>query len=149
MAWDPVKKGHYCDRCGQHISIVYRQDKYMNMPVKGGKYAGDPYVSIIYHAFFEEEKRFRFSLEAPIYCYACEKGLYEALQAYNKTFIKEAVQLPPAGPSQGNSDGDAAKQVLLLHADPPKPVETVPEPGVHATGSDNQKAGPGAGEAEG
>lgn len=81
MSWNEVKMGFYCDRCGASIWMDIRQERFLKMNSAPGAKAGDPYLGISHHAFFEEGKGFRAGFQ---YCWDCEPVVIEALKALNK-----------------------------------------------------------------
>ena len=80
MSWDKGKMGYYCDRCGASIWMDVRQEKYLGPKGEGSK-AGDPYLSVSRHAFFEPEKPIYSGYQ---YCFDCEPMVMQVLAALNK-----------------------------------------------------------------
>jgi len=81
MGWDKERKGHYCNRCDASIWMDVRQEKYRTMTPAAGAKAGDPYLSVSRHAFFETDKPIHSGF---MYCYDCEPVVMEVLKALNK-----------------------------------------------------------------
>ena len=82
MSWDPKRLGFYCSRCDAQINMVFRQERFLGKYGEGKKNS-DPYVSVSYCAFFEEDKKKYAYQGAYHYCWDCEKDLSKLIQEFN------------------------------------------------------------------
>ncbi|TXH09060.1 MAG: hypothetical protein E6R04_09275 [Spirochaetes bacterium] len=87
MSWDPKRLGFYCSRCDAQINMVFRQERFLGKYGEGKKNS-DPYVSVSYCAFFEEDKKKYAYQGAYHYCWDCEKDLSKLIQEFNTKFVK-------------------------------------------------------------
>lgn len=125
MSWDAKRLGFYCSRCDAPISMVTRQERFLGKYGEGRKNS-DPYVSVAYHAFFEEDKKKFAYAGAYHYCWDCEKELSKILEEFNSKNPTHGAA--GKGDSAGNDDG----KVLLLDSNPSTPERADAPTGVHA-----------------
>ena len=127
MSWDPQRLGFYCSRCDAQINMVFRQERFLGKYGEGRKNS-DPYVSVSYCAFFEEDKKKYAYQGAYHYCWDCEKDLSKLIQEFNSKARTNGEG------HQGTGSGSGDGKVLLLDANSRKSEELDPSSGVHAAG---------------
>ena len=125
MSWDPKRLGFYCSRCDAQINMVFRQERFLGKYGEGKKNS-DPYVSVSYCAFFEEDKKKYAYQGAYHYCWDCEKELSKLIQEFNSKSRSDGEGTQGAG--RGNSD----REVLLLDSDSRKSEKEDATGSVHA-----------------
>jgi hypothetical protein len=110
--------------------MVFRQERFLGKHGEGKKNS-DPYVSVSYCAFFEEDKKKYAYQGAYHYCWDCEKDLSKLIQEFN-TKVRESRSGGEGVQGTGTGDGDG--KVLLLDSNPPNTETSPPPSGVHAAG---------------